>query len=87
VHSYQGGRRFSVIDPTDPRAGEKVAWNYRYRDMPDSTEMRGTMQGVNNAGTIDSSNIGRMRIRFGMHRIGEEANDAQWQGRGIHDLS
>ena len=84
VHSYQGGRPFPVIDPTDPRAGEKVAWNFRYRDMPDSMEMRGTMQGVNNAGTIDRSNIGRMRIRFGMHRVGEEANDSQWQERGIH---
>jgi hypothetical protein len=84
VHSYQGGRPFPVIDPTDPRAGEKAAWNFRYRDMPDSMEMRGTMQGVNNAGTIDRSNIGRMRIRFGMYRVGEEENDPQWQERGIH---
>ena len=84
VHSYQGGRPFPIIDPSDPRAGEKAAWNFRYRDMPDSMEMRGTMQGVNNAGTIDRSNIGRMRIRFGMYRVGEEENDPQWQERGVH---
>ena len=84
VNSYQGGRPFPVIDPADPRAGEKVAWNFRYRDVPDSMEMRGTMQGVNNAGTIDRSNIGRMRIRYGMHRLGEEENDPQWQERGVH---
>jgi hypothetical protein len=84
VNSYQAGRPFPVIDPTDPRVGEKIAWNFRYRDMPDSMEMRGTMQGVNNAGTIDRSNIGRMRIRYGMHRVGEEANDPQWQERGVH---
>ncbi|MBM4257695.1 MAG: DUF1329 domain-containing protein [Deltaproteobacteria bacterium] len=84
VNSYQGGRPFPVIDPADPRAGEKIAWNFRYRDLPDSMEMRGTMQGVNNAGTIDRSNIGRMRFRFGMHRVGEEANDVQWQERGVY---
>jgi hypothetical protein len=84
VHSYQGGRPFPVIDLSDPRAGEKAAWNFRYRDMPDSMEMRGTMQGVNNAGAIDRSNIGRMRVRYGMHRVGEEKNDPQWQERGVH---
>lgn len=63
IDHYQGGRPFPVIDPNDPRAGERVAWNFRYRDMPDTMEMRGTMQGVNNVGTIDRSNIGRMRIR------------------------
>jgi len=83
VHSYQGGRPFPVIDPSDPQAGEKMAWNFRYRDVPDSMEMRGTMQGVNNAGTIDRSNIGRMRIRYGMYRVGEEENDPQWQERGV----
>jgi hypothetical protein len=83
IDSYKGGRPFPEIDQNDPRAGEKVAWNFRYRDVPDSMEMRGTMQGVNNAGTIDRSNIGRMRIRYGMHRVGEEENDPQWQERGV----
>ena len=83
IDHYQGGRPFPVIDPNDPRAGERVAWNFRYRDMPDTMEMRGTMQGVNNVGTIDRSNIGRMRIRHGMDRVGQEENDAEWQARGI----
>ena len=83
IDRYQGGRPFPVIDPNDPRAGERVAWNFRYRDMPDTMEMRGTMQGVNNAGTIDRSNIGRMRIRHGMDRVGQEENDTEWQARGI----
>ena len=84
INNYQGGRPFPIIDPNDPRVGEKIAWNFRYRDMPDSMEMRGTMQGVNNAGTIDRSNIGRMRYRFGMHRVGEEENDLQWQEQGVY---
>ncbi|MGE0821483.1 MAG: DUF1329 domain-containing protein [Candidatus Binatia bacterium] len=84
VHSYQGGRPFPVLDLANPRAGEQAAWNFRYRDMPESLEMRGTMQGVNDSGSIDRSNTGRMRIRYGMHRVGEETNDTQWQYRGIH---
>jgi len=83
IDHYQGGRPFPVIDPNDPRAGERVAWNFRYRDMPETMEMRGTMQGVNNAGTIDRSNIGRMCIRYGMDRVGQEENDMEWHARGI----
>jgi Protein of unknown function (DUF1329) len=41
------------------------------------------MEGVNNAGTVDRSNTGRMRIRYGMHRVGDEENDLQWQARGV----
>ncbi|MSQ48045.1 MAG: DUF1329 domain-containing protein [Deltaproteobacteria bacterium] len=83
IDHYQGGRPFPVIDPNNPRAGEQVAWNFRYRDMPVTMEMRGTMQGVNNSGTIDRSNVGRMRVRYGMDRVGQETNDAQWQAQGI----
>ncbi len=83
IEHYQGGRPFPVLDPADPRAGEKAAWNLRYRDVPDTMEMRGTMEGVNNSGTIDRSNTGRMRVRYGMHRVGNEENDPQWQARGV----
>lgn len=83
VDHYRGGRPFPVLDPADPRVGEKAAWNFRYRDVPDTIELRGTMEGVNNAGTVDRSNTGRMRIRYGMHRVGDEENDPQWQARGV----
>lgn len=83
VEQYQGGRPFPILDPADPRAGEKAAWNLRYRDVPDTMELRGTMEGVNNSGTVDRYNIGRMRIRYGMHRIGDETNDLQWESRGV----
>ena len=83
IEHYRGGRPFPVLDPADPRAGEKAAWNLRYRDVPDTMEMRGTMQGVNNSGTIDRSNVGRMRIRYGMYRVGDEENDPEWEAQGI----
>jgi len=83
IEHYQGGRPFPVIDPSDPRVGEKVAWNFRYRDVPDTLEMRGTMDGVNNAGWVDRSSTGRMRVRYGMDRVGNEENDPQWESQGI----
>jgi len=84
VEHYQGGRPFPQLDTADPRAGEKAAWNFRYRDVPQTLEMRNTMQGVNNAGVIDRQNIGRARTRYGMHRSGEEENDTQWSERGVY---
>jgi Protein of unknown function (DUF1329) len=83
IENYQGGRPFPILHLTDPRAGEKAAWNFHYRDVPDTMEMRGTMEGVNNSGSVDRYNTGRMRIRYGMDRVGEEINDPQWKARGV----
>jgi hypothetical protein len=33
LDSYVAGRPFPVIDPSDPQAGTKMAWNDRYRDF------------------------------------------------------
>jgi len=83
IEQYSGGRPFPVLDPADPQAGEKAAWNFRYRDVPDTMELRGTMEGVTNSGTVSHSGTGRMKIRYGMHRLGEEENDPQWEARGV----
>lgn len=84
IEGYQGGRPFPVLDAADPQAGEKAAWNFRYRDAPKALEMRVTMQSVNNAGTITMQNLGKMQARYGMYRVGEEQNDPQWQDRGVY---
>jgi hypothetical protein len=84
INQYQGGRPFPVLDPSDPLAGEKAAWNLRYRDVPDTLEMRGVMEGVDNSGTITNSNTGRMRVRYGMYRVGAEENDPQWEAQRVY---
>jgi hypothetical protein len=81
---YQGGLSFPVLDVADPQAGEKTAWNWRYRDMPKSLEMRVTMQSVNDNGSIMMQNRGKMQARYGSHRVGEEQNDPKWQKRRIY---
>jgi hypothetical protein len=84
IEGYQGGRPFPVLDASEPRAGEKAAWNLLYRDMPKALELRVTMQSVNNAGVVTMQNQGRMQARYGLHRVGEEQNDPQWQERGVY---
>jgi hypothetical protein len=84
IEGYQGGRPFPVLDESEPRAGEKAAWNLLYRDMPKALELRVTMQSVNNAGVVTMQNQGRMQARYGLHRVGEEQNDPQWQERGVY---
>lgn len=83
IHRYTGGRPFPLLDPTDPRAGEKAAWNFRYRDVPDTLEMRVTMDGVTNTGVVDRASVGRIRVRTGMDRVGTEENDPQWASQGV----
>lgn len=82
IEGYRGGRPFPVLEASDPQAGEKAAWNLRYRDMPKALELRVTMQSVNNSGSIIMQNLGRMQARYGLHRVGEEHDDPQWQERG-----
>jgi hypothetical protein len=84
ITGYKGGQPFPIVDVSDARAGEKAAWNWRYRDMPKALELRVTMQGVNNGGTITMQNLGKMQARYGLHRVGEEQNDPEWQERGIY---
>jgi hypothetical protein len=82
IEGYRGGCPFPILEASDPQAGEKAAWNLRYRDMPKAFELQVTMQSVNNSGTITLQNRGRMQARYGLHRVGEEQDDPQWQERG-----
>ena len=82
IEGYRGGRPFPVLEASDLQTGEKAAWNLRYRDMPKALELRVTMQSVNNSGSITMQNLGRMQARYGLHRVGEEHDDPQWQERG-----
>lgn len=81
--NYQSGAPFPLLDPTDPQAGEKLAWNFRYRDFSETFEMWPTTREVNAAGQVEHFDRGIQRIRFGMHRPNPADNDPQWQEEGI----
>jgi len=81
--NYRSGVPFPVLDPTDPQAGEKLAWDLRYRDFGETFEMRITTREVNAAGRVEHFDSGIQRIRFGMHRPNPADDDPQWQAEGI----
>lgn len=81
---YRGGRPFPTLALSDSQAGEKAAWNFRYRDMPKALELRVTMQSVNSSGAVTMQNQGRMQARYGLHRVGQEQDDPQWRQRGVY---
>lgn len=83
LKNYQAGVPFPLLDPADPQAGQKLAWNVRYRDLGDTFEMQPNTQEVNASGQIEHYDRGLMRLRFGMHRPNPEDNDPHWQSRGI----
>jgi len=83
LENYQAGVPFPVLEPSDPQAGEKLAWNLRYRDLGETFEIRMNPRAVNTSGGVEHSNRGLMRVRFGMYRPDPEDNDPQWQEQGI----
>ena len=81
--NYRAGAPFPLLDPADPQAGEKLAWNLRYRDLGETFRMRTTTREVNTSGGIEHGDRGLMQFRFGMHRPQAEDNDPRWQERGV----
>jgi hypothetical protein len=83
LHNYQAGAPFPLLDSTDPQAGEKLAWNFRYRDLGDTIQMVPLMQEVTPNGGVEHYNRGLMQMRMGMHRTDPATNEAQWEAQRI----
>jgi hypothetical protein len=83
VENYHGGVPFPLLDSADPRAGEKLAWNLRYRDLGETFESWPTTRQVNASGGVEHFDRGITRIRFGLYRPNPADNDPQWQTQGI----
>ena len=50
LQNYTLGQPFPLIDPADPQAGLKAAWNFRLRYMGDSMVTQGVLRTVNSSG-------------------------------------
>ena len=61
LENYTSGQPFPVLDVSDPQAGVKAAWNYRYRYMGDSLMTQGVLRSINSSGRVERS--GRYRLR------------------------
>ena len=78
---YVSGRPFPRIDPADPQAGLKVAWNARYRETADSAQAWGLFRFIGPAGEEVRQIEFYYAIAYGMHREDPKAN--VWNGSGI----
>ncbi len=79
---YVAGRPFPRIDPADPQAGLKLAWNSRYRDTVGSAQAWGVFRFIGPSGEEIRHQIEfYYAIAYGMHRGDPKAN--LWDGSGI----
>jgi hypothetical protein len=83
LKNYVAGLPFPLIDPQDPKAGEKVAWNHRYRDEGDTAQYWPTNEIRNSGGAVERTQSFYFVTMRGMHRPEADKNLRQWQKQGV----
>jgi hypothetical protein len=84
LESYVAGLPFPVLDPADPQAGLKAAWNLRYRDFGDVVQVWNTFRILPESGTADREIENYYVIAYGMHRPQTQgANPNKWENDGV----
>jgi hypothetical protein len=79
---YIAGLPFPIIDPADPQAGLRAAWNFRYRYLGDTVQTRGVLRSINNSGNVERGVDTLYARRYGMHRLDAKDNVAKWEKEG-----
>lgn len=82
LENYTSGQPFPVLDVSDPQAGVKAAWNYRYRYMGDSLMTQGVLRSINSSGRVERSVDTDYARLYGMHRLDPADNVEKWQKEG-----
>jgi hypothetical protein len=77
LRGYLAGLPFPLIDPQDSRAGEKVAWNHRYRDQGETRQYWPTDELRNSSGTAERIRSFYVAFKWGMHRPDPAKNRPQ----------
>lgn len=84
LKNYVAGLPFPFIDPHDPYAGEKVAWNHRYRDRGENVQYWPTNELRNSRGTVERADRFYVAYVYGMHRPQAVWNLPPWGDNGIY---
>jgi hypothetical protein len=74
LHGYEGGRPFPRIDSSDPRAGLKLAWNFRYHETIDSAQSWGEFRILDSTGRQVRDIEFYYALAYGMYRRDAEAD-------------
>lgn len=83
LKNYMAGLPFPLINLQDPKAGEKVAWNYRYRDRGETVQYWPSSSLITSSGSVERSTKFYNASQYGMHRPRPDANLAAWEKEGI----
>ena len=84
LRNYVAGLPFPLIDPHDPRAGEKVAWNLRYQDEGETKQYWATNEHRTGSGGVARTERFYSIVQSGMHRPAPAANLAAWGKLGVY---
>jgi len=82
LQNYTVGQPFPLIDPADPQAGLKAAWNFRLRYMGDTIVTQGVLRTVNSSGNTERA-VDTLYIRmYGMYRTNPDLDVSKWAKEG-----
>jgi hypothetical protein len=84
LRNYVAGLPFPLIDPHDPRAGEKVAWNLRYQDEGETKQYWSINEHRTGSGVVARSERFYSIVQTGMHRPTPADNPAAWGKLGVY---
>src|SRR5439155_19690322 len=83
LRNYVAGLPFPLIDPQDPQAGLKAAWNYRYRDRGETTQYWPTNELRNSSGAVERAESFYIVFMYGAHRPDPAGNRPAWEKEGV----
>lgn len=84
LEGYVTGLPFPVLDPADPQAGLKAAWNVRYRDFGDVMQVWNIFRLMPESGPPDREIENYYVVAYGMHRPRtDDKNPNAWEKDGI----
>ncbi len=84
LQHYIAGRPFPLLDPHDPQAGLKAAWNLHYRDQGETAQMWASNSLRNSSGAVERTQRFSFISMYGMHRPDASQNVPDWERRGVY---
>lgn len=84
LEGYVAGLPFPELNPSDPQAGVKAAWNLRHRDFGDVVQIWNTFRLVPESGSADREIENYYVVAYGMHRpLTDGIDPNMWAGDGV----
>lgn len=84
LQNYVAGLPFPLLDPHDPQAGLKGAWNYRYRDRGANVQYWPTNEHRTGNGAVERSESFYIVMQFGAGQLDAASNSEAREKNGIY---